>query len=205
MPLNASSRQAFLAMYESANHLEAHGRQHLVRVGALGHIGRFTSVDAVRFPRHSQVVVRTGRGLELGEVLAAPEGPDTGPSDGSILRGMTVEDQLLAARLEKNRRAAFDLCAARLAHLAAGTVLMDVEHLFDGRTLVFYFLGPSTPEVEALTDELAELYETEAQIRGFAEAVEHGCGPGCGTDEAAGCKTCVSGCAVAAACSTRAQ
>ena len=46
---------------------------HLVRVGALGHVGRFTAVDAVRYPRDSRVVVRTGRGLELGEVFLVKE------------------------------------------------------------------------------------------------------------------------------------
>ncbi len=187
----------------AATHEVALGRQHLVRVGALGHIGRFTSVDAVRYPRGTRVVIRTGRGLELGEVLAEPLGADSTPADGSILRGLTVEDQLLEARLEKNRQAAYQACAERLAAMRSPTVLMDVEHLFDGRTLVFYFLGEMTPELEALTAELAELYESQVQFRKFAEAVSEGCGPGCGTEDAAGCKTCVSGCAVAAACPTR--
>lgn len=177
------------------------GRQHLVRVGALGHVGRFTSVDAVRYPRHTRVVLRTARGLELGEVLSEPQESDTGPADGSILRGLTIEDQLLEARLEKNRQAAYDACVERLAALDPAVVLMDVEHLFDGRTLVFYFLGELSPQIEALTAELAELYESRVQFRKFAEAVSEGCGPDCGTDAAAGCKTCASGCAVASACS----
>jgi cell fate regulator YaaT (PSP1 superfamily) len=181
----------------------AMGRQHLVRVGALGHVGRFTAVDAVRYPRHARVVVRTGRGLELGEVLAGPEGADTGPADGSILRGVTLEDQLLAARLEMNRQAACEACTARLVEMGSPAVLLDVEHLFDGQTLLFYFLGEMTPELEALTAELAELYEAQVQFRRFADAVSEGCGPGCGTDAAAGCKTCVTGCAVAGACATR--
>ena len=182
------------------------GRQHLVRVGALGHVGRFTAVDAVRYPRHSRVVVRTGRGLELGEVLSPPgENSDLLSADGSILRGLTIEDQLLAARLEQNRHAAFEACAARLAAINSPAVLMDVEHLFDGQTLLFYFLGEVTPELEAITSELAELYETHVQFRRFTEAVDTGCGPGCGTDAAAGCKTCASGCALAGACSTRAH
>jgi len=80
---------------------------------------------------------------------------------------------------------------------------MDVEHLFDGQTLVFYFLGEMTPELESLTSELAELYETHVQFRKFAETVTAGCGPDCGTEEAGGCTTCATGCAVAGACSTR--
>jgi hypothetical protein len=181
-------------------------RHHLVRVGALGSVGRFTAVDAVVYPRHASVVVRTGRGLELGEVLSPPgEHFDETPGDGSILRGVTPEDRLLELRLKKNRRAAFDACAQRLAEMGSSSVLMDVEHLFDGRTLLFYFLGEIAPEVEALTSELAELYEAQAQFRAFAQAVTEGCGPGCGTEAATGhgCTTCASGCSVAGVCGTR--
>jgi cell fate regulator YaaT (PSP1 superfamily) len=180
-------------------------RQHLVRVGAVGTVGRFTSVDAVCYPRGSRVIVRTGRGLELGEVLAEPGDEPPHPADGSILRGLTSSDELLLARLEKNRHEAYEACRRRLDELGLPVVLMDVEQLFDGSTLVFYFLGELTPEVEALTAELAELYESKVQFRKFAEAVETGCGPGCGTESAAGCTTCVTGCAVTAACSARHQ
>ena len=175
-------------------------RQHLVRVGALGALGLFTSVDTVRYPRASRVVVRTGRGLEIGEVLAEPEGVQHGESDGSILRGVTVEDDLLLARLERNRADAYQACARRLEERKLPVALMDVEQLFDARTLVFYFLGEMTAEVEAITAELAELYESRVQIQKFADAVNEGCGPGCGTDAAAGCQTCVTGCAISAAC-----
>ncbi|HEX3726686.1 MAG TPA: PSP1 C-terminal domain-containing protein [Pirellulales bacterium] len=181
-------------------------RHHLVRVGALGHVGRFTAVDLVRYPRHARVVVRTGRGLELGEVLTPPdEVLDEVPADGSILRGVTPEDRLLEIRLEKNRQAAYEACAERLAATHSPATLMDVEHLFDGRTLLFYFLGEMTPELEALTEELAELYETHVQFRRFGQTLSEGCGPDCGTEAATGhgCTTCATGCAVASACATR--
>jgi cell fate regulator YaaT (PSP1 superfamily) len=176
---------------------------HLVRVGALGSVGRFTSVDARIYPRHARVVVRTGRGLELGEVLAEPSDEfDPQPGDGSLLRGVTTADELLAARLEKNRQSAFAACSARLAAMELPATLMDVEHLFDGRTLLFYFLGEVTPELEELTAELAEIYEAKVQFRKFAAAVTEGCGPDCGVGEG-GCSSCTTGCAVASACSTR--
>src|SRR5258708_10339901 len=106
-------------------------RQHLIRVGALGRVGRFTSVDAVRYPRGSRVICRTSRGLEVGEVLApaghssplAPreeafslaERDDYIPgfvtnSDGSLLRGMTPEDHLLLVRLERHKDEAYSAC-----------------------------------------------------------------------------------------------
>jgi cell fate regulator YaaT (PSP1 superfamily) len=182
------------------------GSHHLVRVGSLGRVGRFTSVDSAVYPRHARVILRTSRGLELGEVLAAPEpGPNLAPGDGSILRGMTVEDELLQARLERNRLAAMETCSRRLNEKNLPATLLDVEQLFDGGTLLFYFLGEVTSEIEAITAELAELYESQAQIRKFAETMTNGCGPGCGTEEAAGsgCQSCGAGCAIAGACGTK--
>jgi cell fate regulator YaaT (PSP1 superfamily) len=180
-------------------------RSHFVRVGVFGHVGRFTAVDAVRYPRGARVVVRSGRGLEIGEVLAPCDSAERGAGDGAILRGMTVEDELLQARLEKNRDRAFRACQERLVELRIDATLLDVEHLFDGRRLYFYFLGEVTPAMEAVTQELAEAYDSAAQFRQFAETVDAGCGPGCGTETAAGggCTSCAVGCAVTGACTTR--
>ncbi|HEY2883512.1 MAG TPA: PSP1 C-terminal domain-containing protein [Pirellulales bacterium] len=181
-------------------------RHHFVRVGLMGHVGRFTSVDAVSYPRASRVIVRTSRGLETGEILGpADEAAVRGGTDGSVLRGMTIEDELLVSRLDKNRQQALDACTARLAELGIDATLLDVEHLFDGRSLFFYFLGEVTPEIEAVTAELAEVYDAAAEFRKFSETLTLGCGPGCGTDEAAGhggCTLCAKACAVAGACGT---
>src|SRR5438270_10785914 len=75
-------------------------RYHLVRVGAMGQVGRFAAVDAVRYPRRSRVIVRTRRGLELGDVLCPPDDSDDGRifADGDLVRGVTVQDELMQAR-----------------------------------------------------------------------------------------------------------
>jgi cell fate regulator YaaT (PSP1 superfamily) len=173
--------------------------QHFVRVGLLGSVGRFTSAEPRRYDRGTRVVCRTPRGLEVGEVLAPAEGNQ--PADGTLLRPLTDTDRLLLARLEKRRDDAFMACTRRLAERGLPAVLVDVEHLFDGQSLYFYFLGDAGPELDALTAELAEVYEAKAQVRQFAETLQAGCGPHCGTEEAAGCSTggCAS-CAVAGAC-----
>lgn len=180
---------------------------HLVRVGALGNIGRFAAIDSVRYPRGARVIARTARGLEIGRVLSpADETAGRAEADGSILRGLTVEDELLQERLTRHRETAYGACADRLEELRLPVTLMDVEHLFDGQTLVFYFLGETTPELESLTAELAELYETKVQFRRFAETVVSGCGPGCGTAEASGqgCGTsCGASCAISGACGAK--
>jgi len=179
---------------------------HLVRYSLLGEVGRFVSADMSVYPRKSRVIVRSTRGLEVGEVLAEPLPIESAHrTDGQILRRMTVEDELLVARLEKHRHSAFEACSTLLRENNVPAVLMDVEHLFDGAGLFFYFLGEIPAEAEQFTQQLAEAYETTVEFRKFAETLAEGCGPGCGTEAAmgqGGCDNCTS-CAVAAACGTK--
>ena len=72
--------------------------RHLVRIGVMGHVGRFDSVDGVRHPRKARVICRTSRGLEVGEVLSA-SATNGNAADGDLIRKLTVEDDLLLARL----------------------------------------------------------------------------------------------------------
>ncbi|MCU0879040.1 MAG: PSP1 domain-containing protein [Pirellulaceae bacterium] len=175
---------------------------HYVRVGALATVGCFQSAGAECYARGTRVVCRTPRGLEVGEVLSAAEGRTSDAADGTLLRRITAQDDLLLARLERNREAAYRACEERLIERGIDATLVDVEHLFDGQSLYFYFLGETTPELDALTAELAEVYEAQVQFRKFTETLLAGCGPGCGTDEAengcasGGCSTCAVACAV---------
>ncbi len=176
-------------------------RQYLVRVGLLGQVGRFAPTDSVAYRRGAPVVCRTARGLEVGQVLAEVESPREAENDGVLLRRVTVEDGLLIERLERNRDAAFEACARLLEERGVSAVLMDVEHLLDGASIYFYFLGDPPAEAEAITAELAEAYEAQVQFRRFADTLTEGCGPGCGTAEAEnGCGAACGSCAVHAAC-----
>jgi cell fate regulator YaaT (PSP1 superfamily) len=179
--------------------------QHFVRVGLLGSVGRFAAADRQRYARGTRVVCRTPRGLEVGEILSPANVDTEQPADGALLRRVTVEDDLLLARLEKNRGEAYHACASRLAEAGSPAVLLDVEHLFDGQSLYFYFLGQPTPELDTLTADLAAVYEAKANIAKFAETLTAGCGPHCGTEEGGGCGT-TGGCSTCAvACGVKSE
>lgn len=180
----------------------SHWNHHLVRVGLIGQIGRFDAADATVYPRGADVLCRTSRGLEVGEVLAHAASEAACPMDGALVRRLTVEDRLLIARLEKNRDDAFAACERLLAEHRVEATLVDVEQLFDGESIYFYFLGDPPTEAETLLAKLTAAYEAKAQIREFAAAIATGCGPDCGTEAATGCGSggCQS-CAIASACS----
>jgi cell fate regulator YaaT (PSP1 superfamily) len=162
----------------------------------MGHIGRFRATN--RFKRGTQVICRTPRGLEQGEVLAADS---SGSPDGDVLRKMTTEDHLLSVRLQKNATEALAACQDLLDQVPSPPALLDAELLFDGQGLYFYFLGEVSTEVDAMTDKLAAAFEAKAQIARFSDTLDAGCGPDCGTEEGGGCGTDSCGsCAVAQAC-----
>lgn len=171
---------------------------HLVRYSLAGTPGNFAAVDHRHYQRGTEVVCRTARGLEVGEVVCQLDDWDDAELDGELLRQMGREDLAIAERLSRYRDRAFTACEALLRERNLSATLVDVEHLFDGQSIWFYFLGEVGPEVEALTDELAEVYESKVKFRKFADKLANGCGPDCGTGASCGdCGSCaVGGCGI---------
>jgi len=183
---------------------------YLARVGALGNIGRFRSSDSTFFARGNRVILRTARGLEVGEILNTSNIPQAEKSesttqlteaDGSVLRLMASEDELLWERLEKNRDDAFNACSKYIQTNELPVTLFDVEPLFDGSTIYFYFWGEPSTQLDSIISDLAEEYEAKAQIRQFTQTLTEGCGPDCGTKEG-NCETCSTSCALSSYCTT---
>lgn len=197
------------------------GRPHLVKIGLFAAIGRFESADFVTYARDEQVVCRTDRGLEIGQVLcpidddseesdglgadaqeAGVPGSFAMESNGELLRRVSGNDQLIVSRIERFRDRAFFACQKMLKERGIDALLVDVEHLFDGQSLFFYFLGDVSEEVQQLTAELSETYERRVKFRRFTETLASGCGPGCGAEASkcgtGGCGNCgaAGGCGI---------
>ena len=180
---------------------------HLVKIGLMGAVGHFDSADFGIYPRDSRVICRTGRGLEWGQVVCPLE-DEFGNGvkvDGQILRRVGSDDELILERLERHRDKAFHACQNLISERQLPGVLVDVEHLFDGESVYFYFLGEVDARLEAITNELASTYERKVRFKKFAEKLASGCGPDCGTGESK-CSTggCAS-CGLASGCGTRAK
>ena len=183
------------------------GAAHLVKTGLMGVVGHYDSADFNLYPRDTRVICRTGRGLEFGTVLCPIEGEFGDRSngrgthlDGELLRQVGADDDLILERLDRHRDKAFLACQKIILDRQLPGVLVDVEHLFDGESVYFYFLGEVDAQLEAITEELASIYERRVRFKKFAETLANGCGPDCGTGESkcstGGCGSCslASGC-----------
>jgi cell fate regulator YaaT (PSP1 superfamily) len=177
-------------------------RHYLVRTGAFGSVALFDAPDAVTVARHGRVICRTRRGLEVGQVLAPSRLP-AADVKGTILRPMTPGDELVWARIERDKDDAWQQCAGLLRQHRLEIALVDAELLFDGQSLYFYFLGELPERLDAVLHQLAQAYEAQVRFREFTAAVNDGCGPDCGTELAAGCGSACGTCALSGSCAAR--
>jgi nitrite reductase (NADH) small subunit/3-phenylpropionate/trans-cinnamate dioxygenase ferredoxin subunit len=166
----------------------------LVRFGAMGHVGKFRVHESARVARGARVIVQSTRGLEVGEVLFEAGGESRllvdQPDSGIVLREMTADDRVSAGILREGQKRAFESCRRLIDDRRVAVALVDVEQLFDGKTIIFYFLGDPPPELAELTNELAGRYAAQVMFRPFGDAAVGGCGDGCQRDGEHGCGTC---------------
>lgn len=144
----------------------------LVRHGAMRFIGEFTTSAEATWQRQQRVIVRTERGTELGTIL----GPATErarqflvePTSGQILRSATPDDLAHEARLQTLQRRAYELAQRFIQQRALQMKLVDVEQLFGGERIIFYFLVPPPEkrvDFRELVRDLARELHTRIEMR----------------------------------------
>ncbi|WP_165067902.1 PSP1 C-terminal domain-containing protein [Paludisphaera rhizosphaerae] len=117
------------------------GVECLVRYGLSGRVAWFAGEDGPDAPsRGDAVVVRTVRGLELGEMLVveAPRGRAGEDSVGPfrVLRRAGDDDLTRAREADALRESRFDLCRGIVEHEGWPLELVDVEPLLDFSTVL---------------------------------------------------------------------
>jgi cell fate regulator YaaT (PSP1 superfamily) len=176
--------------------------QYVVAFGKSGGLGCFTVIEALELSRGEQVVVRTPRGLEAGEVL----GPATlrqarligASAAGEILRRCTAQDETIHAALRSQADALFSAGRAHADALGLPLQILDAEMLLDGRHAIVQFVGGGEADVAKLAESLRRDGDLEIRFENLAtptaaEPESHGgCGkPDCGrVDGGGGCTTC---------------
>ncbi|NLS94589.1 MAG: signal peptidase [Planctomycetaceae bacterium] len=142
---------------------------YVVRYGSMRILRTFGCSGKNSYRRSQQVIVRTDRGLEAGEVLCEAkeeqtEKPDP-PREGQILREMTAEDRNEVARIHHQEEAEFEVCQRCIAELGLEMQLVDIEHIFGGERIVVYYLADGRVDFRELVKKLAGEFQTRIEMR----------------------------------------
>jgi cell fate regulator YaaT (PSP1 superfamily) len=143
--------------------------RYIVRHGAMRFLGDYEAGDGVSHHRGQEVIIHSDRGLEMAELLceATPTAVAliSEPTHGQIVREVTEQDQ---ATLDHNRQtelAAFDSCNRYIASRKLQMELVDVEYLFGGERVIFYFLAEKRVDFRELVKDLAREFRTRIEMR----------------------------------------
>ena len=143
--------------------------KYVVRYGAMRILGIFESPAELGLARSTQVIVRTDRGLEAGEVLCEATERAVAPLGdaprGTILRSMTGNDSHELLRLHDQERREFQVCLRAIAQLELPMELVDVEHLFGGERIIVYYLAEGRVDFRELVKLLAGEFQTRIEMR----------------------------------------
>jgi cell fate regulator YaaT (PSP1 superfamily) len=142
---------------------------YIVRHGAMRFLGEFEPNPAQPYRRGEAVIVQTERGHELGEVLceASPRAVQllSEPTKGQIVRAMTQADQDQSLAMRDKEEAEFARCGEFVRQRHLQMELVDVEHLFGGERIIFYFLAEKRVDFRELVKDLAREYRTRIEMR----------------------------------------
>lgn len=132
-------------------------------------LGVYSTSRNETLTRGTQVVARTERGLEIGEVLCEAQDDDldkiSDPGKGQILRAMTPEDRLEVDRLRQRQTAEAAVCERLIAEMQLPMQLVDLERIFGGERLVVFYLSENRVDFRELVKRLAAEFQTRVEMR----------------------------------------
>jgi len=137
--------------------------------GAMRHIGVF-GTEITDLHRGDKCILRSDRGVELGEVVSRSEAAEEGAQDegviGQILRKATPRDVARVEEIEEQfAPQEYNFCQNKITEHNLPMKLVSVEHLFGGDKIIFYFLADGRVDFRALVKDLAGQYRTRIEMR----------------------------------------
>jgi hypothetical protein len=179
---------------------------YLIRYGVMGHVSRFRASPECDRPlgRGQAVVIRTDRGVELGEVLLPIEGTaEVPPADRQrVVRPAGPDDLARSRQAEAIRPERFALCQRILREGDWPWELIDVEPMLDDDVTVLHYLGPHQLDAATLRarfrmtcdfDVVLEPVGSDAELEEEGHHAPDDHGGGCGSCGSGGCGSCGSG------------
>ena len=143
--------------------------EYVVRYGAMRLLGIYSTSAQPWFARGTRVVVRTERGLEVGEILCEVTGESVAglptTNGGEILRPVQPEDQCELQHIRQRQGESFDVAVRIIGQLGLAMHLVDVEHLFGGERIIFYYVADGRIDFRELVRLLAAELQTRVEMR----------------------------------------
>jgi len=142
---------------------------YLVRHGAMRYVGEYAAPPKTAYQRGDILILRTERGTEFGELLC-PSTPQTlaqipDPTRGQIIRKATVADLVQIAALKTKQEAEYEVTTRLIAQHRIAMQIVDVEHLFGGEKIIFYFLAETRVDFRELVKSMAREFHTRIELR----------------------------------------
>lgn len=144
-------------------------KKYIVRHGAMRMLGEFVAENEVTYSRGARVVVKTERGMELGDILcpATPQAvaylPE--PTNGEIVRSMSAEDYQREGKIQVESKQQFETAGRLVAEHRLAMQLVDVEPIFGGERIVFYFLSDKRVDFRELVRAMAREFQARIELR----------------------------------------
>jgi len=176
--------------------------EYLVSHGCMAALSRCRDEAGLLPQRGSRVVIRSFRGLELGEVLCDATPASAAISSGTLLRTATVEDESTACQLAQRGLDLLVDAQNVIQHRNLPLIPLDAELLLDGTQGIMHVLHWDSCTLTPFLEELQQRHGLLITLQDLTKSEpehEHGCGScsadGCGTCGEGGCSTggCGSG------------
>ena len=143
--------------------------KYIVRYGTMRSLGVMASRSDDQFRRGMEVVVRTDRGLEVGQVLCESTEDALShldqPAHGTIVRAVTAEDAADIDAIDGVRLSNIDTCRRHAEKLGLAMKLVEVEQLLGRQRMVVYYLSEDRVDFRELVKILASEFQTRIEMK----------------------------------------
>lgn len=128
---------------------------------------RYFDPDRLSLRCGDEVIVPTSKGVEFGTVVApAREIPECGGEEiQKVVRRATDRDRQQRARNETRKERAFRKCQELISKHGLPMKLIDIDFVFDGSSITFYFTAEGRVDFRALVRDLASALKTRIELR----------------------------------------
>lgn len=142
----------------------------VVRYGAMSLLGEFITRARHTVRRSDTVIIRTNRGVEWGTVLSqatvrTSKWLGENRRVGRVLRVATDEDRRSRDEVAEREKALFKDAERFIKGRSLQMKLVDVEHIFGGERIVFYYLAEKRVDFRELVRELAREFNARIEMR----------------------------------------